>query len=993
MYINVKTEASILKSTIRDETLVSFLKEQQMRACAVTNNNLYGFINRRNLFQENGLKLVPALSFELDTKDKLPLQVYAMNEKGYKNLIKLSSAVKMSETGKCSSTTFNAYSEGLKAVIPHYLGDWHRYSSLTWILSTFGEGNVYLAVNRTNGEILQIEELTQKVAAGNNMPIIATHHSYFAKQELASAYQMVRGIDAGSMGHLTEDERNSYMPTQEQMTQWFIDKPLWLENARQLIEESKIDYPEKQFQMPQFPLNEGKKDSEVLRELAIAGLKVRLYGAVSGQIPAEYMERLDYEISVINGMGFASYFLMVSDFINFCRKEGILTGPGRGSSASSLVAYSLYITNVDPLMYNLLFERFLNPERISMPDIDVDILDTRRMEVVKYFENKYGSEYVAQIITFGKLTMKAAARDTGRMLQVDPTDLKLMSTLLNRTRKTTLRDAYESSQTLRDFVSSSDRNKQWFNLSYQIEGLTRNTSTHAAGVILTPKPLIEYVPVEKGSETKHITQWDMNEVESQGVLKMDFLGLSTLRLIDDILISLEKTYGIKPTLHTIPLDDRATYELLQKGTVEGIFQLESEGMRTALMSVVPTSINDIIAVNALYRPGPMEFIPDYAARKKGESPVEYPDASLENILSETYGIIIFQEQILLIAQQYAGYSLGQADLLRRAIGKKKRDVLEAQQSQFVEGAVKQGHTAENATAIFEVIVKFAEYGFPKSHSTAYSIITYQMAYLKANYPSHFYTALLNKTTGNATKIKTILSEMKQAGVVILPVDVKASSYKCKPEQGKVRLGYSIVSGVSTSSAETIKNATNRAATFKEFKFVINISKYETEISSLIKVGAFDSSYGPDRNSLLAEMTIGATDDLSLFFAEEPTDKVVESVSNYDLEMNVLGFSLQQHPVEAFRANGYEQRISNLVENSEVQVIGLIEEVKMTMTKKKEEMAFVKLTDETGTVSLTVFPRVYAANKVKLNKGQLIQITGKVEVKYKKTSIIVNKITA
>lgn len=990
MYINVKTEESILKSTIRSEALVSFLKEQGATGCAVTNDNLFGFINRRDLFKKEGLNLVPALSFELDTNDVLPLQVYAMNEKGYKNLIKLSSAIKMSPKEKCSSDDLKAYSEGLKAVIPYYLGDWYKYSNLNWITPIYSEG-IYLGVIRTNGEKLQIEEQTQVVAAENNLPIIAMHNSYFIRPDQANAYALVRGIDAGSMGYLTEEEKNSYMPTQAQFSQWFNDQSLWLENARSLIASSNINYPEKRFHMPQFPLSEGKNDADILRELATAGLKVRINGGVFGDIPSKYQERLDYEISVINGLGFASYFLMVSDFINFCRKEGILTGPGRGSSASSLVAYSLYITNVDPLQYDLLFERFLNPERITMPDIDVDILDTRRVEVVQYFERKYGSRHVAQIITFGTLAMKAAARDTGRMLQMEPAELKQMSTLLDRTRKTTLKDAYECSQTLRDFVNKSDRNKQWFSLAYQIEGLTRNTSTHAAGVILTPQPLVEYVPVTKGTDTKHITQWDMNEVESQGVLKMDFLGLSTLRVIEEVLQSLEKTYGIKPTLHTIPLDNRATFELLQKGAVEGIFQLESEGMRNALMSVEPTSINDIIAVNALYRPGPMEFIPQYAARKKGEVPVEFVDASIQNILADTYGIIIYQEQILLIARQYAGYSLGQADLLRRAISKKKREVLEAQQKQFVEGAVKQGHTAENATAIFEVIVRFAEYGFPKSHSTAYSMITYQMAYLKANYPSHFFTALLNKSVGNVSKIKTLLAEMKELGVEVLPVDVTMSSHECKSEQGKVRLGFNVVGGISVATADTIANATKSAETVNEFKFAMNVQKYEKEIESLIKVGAFDTSYGTDRNSLLAEIAAGG-DDLSFFFAEQ-TEKEVATTSNYDLEMSVLGFSLEKHPVEAYRAKGYEQMLNKLTENEQVQVIGLIEEVKPTITKKKQEMAFVKLSDETGTVSITVFPNVYAANKDKLNKGQMVQVAGKVEVKYKKTSIVANTIKA
>jgi len=539
-------------------------------------------------------------------------------------------------------------------------------------------------------------------------------------------------------------------------------------------------------------------------------------------------------------------------------------------------------------------------------------------------------------------------------------------------------------------------NQIWFDTCCRLEGLSRNKSTHAAGVVLTPKPLVNYVPVQKGNDGVYLTQWTMGEVEGEGVLKMDFLGLANLRIIDNICVSLERTYNIKPTLETIPLDDPNTFKLLQNGWTEGIFQLESDGMRDALMQIKPTKFEDIIAINALYRPGPMEFISTYAKRKQGLEKVTYLHPLLEPILKETYGIIIYQEQIMRIAQVFAGFTLGEADLLRRAIGKKKREILEEQQALFVKGAANQNHDVKVAEEIYSLIVKFADYGFPKSHATAYSVITYQMAYLKANYPSHFYAAQLNQAIGNVAKTKKILAEMRSRKITILPIDIQRSEINITSENKAVRLGLLNVKGIGESKLNTYIQADKGQDLF-EYARNIGANFDVKAMAGLIKAGAFDKVFKQNRGTLLASLERAADYSLidgSLDFGfGTPTYDVQSDKDNcYQLEIEACGFSMTNHPVEAIRSVELKDNTASGAAGQLVKVPGLIEAVKLTITKKKEEMAFVTVSDEFGTSSVTVFPALYNNTKQLLKEGNLILVDGKIEQKFNKKSITSNKIT-
>ncbi|MBQ0140187.1 MAG: DNA polymerase III subunit alpha [Kurthia sp.] len=997
MYLNVTTHSNLLKSTIRVEEIVKFLKEQNVAGCAITNEQLYNVHDFKDQLEAAGLNPVFGLRLLLDCgKDgKLPLFVYATNKEGFDNIMKLASSSMLQNDKIIKFTWLNAYKNGLLAIIPGLDNRWINKEGQIQALKQTFDKNLLLGIARTKGIRHPQENQFVAYAQNHQLPIVALHESYYLMEDDALAYEVLRGIDNGTpLESLTPISTQYYMPTVQEMTTWFADCPQWLENAKSIVASCKVMFPEYVAHMPEYSLTNGENPAQCLERLATMGLQVRLTGNVSStyQIPQDYLDRLNYELSVINKMGYASYFLIVADYMAFARRAGILTGPGRGSSASSLVAYSLQITNVDPLQYGLLFERFLNPERVSLPDIDIDFIDSRRHEMIHYLVEKYGKDYVAQIGTFGNLTMKAAGRDVGRMLKFDTKTLKDISTMLDRTRKLTLNEAYECSTTVQKFVNASPLNQLWFKLSLKLEGITRNTSTHAAGVVLTPQPLIEYVPLQQGNEGAYLTQWNMGDVEKMGVLKVDLLGLRNLGIIEDVCKSLEITYKVKPTLETIPLNDTATFQLLQEGDVEGIFQLESEGMRQSLVSIVPTTINDIIAINALYRPGPMDFIKDYAARKLGQEQVVYPHQTLKPILEETYGIIIYQEQILKIAQTFAGFTIAEADLLRRAISKKKRAVLDQQKQLFVQGAVNQGHNAQVAEDIYSLIVKFAEYGFPKSHSTAYSLITYQMAFLKANYPSHFYSALLNNAMGNVVKVKKILAEMKKRGIVILPISLENSDFLNKSENKAVRLGFKNIKGAVEAKIKPL--VVKPSGDFFSYAKQVGASFDNELVALLIKSGAYDGLFGIDRSTLLASLDTASNESMvNEFFnfsavgATYQTASVVKSDS--ELEIEVMGFTIQAHPISEKRTPEFTLTFAQLKAGQNIKVLGQVDNIRETITKKQEKMAFASCSDESGTISVTLFPREYAV--AKLTVGQTVVIMGKVEEKYGKTQIVANAI--
>lgn len=1018
IYPQIRTSADLLKSTIRIEELIPFLLEQKAEACAIVNSKLYGLLPFYREVKKAGIHPVIGLTVKAQFHEEveLPLILYAKTNKGYKNLLKISSGVSIREDELLPIRWLQGYSTDVVAVIPScdQEGIWLAHKSQIEQLKSIFPNRLYFSISRLGGRKATFENDVEMLSGELKIPIMATHECLFMKKEDAFSFQVARRIDTGvklNESIQSNDEwKYHYIPTEREWYEWFCDRTEWLNVTKELLFSCHVDIQTANHLMPKFPVPSGQSVEQLLTELAFKGLKERLK---TNNLKEIYVERLQYELQVIHSMGYADYFLIVADFMNYARSQKILTGPGRGSSASSLVAFAMYITDVDPIVYGLLFERFLNPERVTLPDIDIDFVDSRRQEVIQYVTQKYGERYVAQIITFGTLSAKAVARDVARMFNFDTETLEMISRLIPNKLGITLKEAYQMNEELRHWIEGEEIRKQWFEVALKLEGLPKNASTHAAGVVLCPIPIVEVVPIEKGHDGIYLTQWPMADVEQMGLLKMDFLGLRNLSMIEQILKLIERTYGKRLDLHSIPLNDRKTFELLQNGDSNGIFQLESSGMKSALMEIGPTQFSDIVAVNALYRPGPMQFIPTYASRKKGLEKVRYHHPDLVPILKETYGIIVYQEQIMQIAHVLAGFSLGQADLLRRAVSKKNREVLERERESFVKGCLQKGYSEEVGRAVYEEIVRFANYGFAKSHAVAYSLISYQMAYLKANYPTEFYAAMMTYATGNQEKLFSLIVEARNKGIKILRPSIHQSNRIFLVENGRIRFSLSAIKGVSQPFLQKLLQVRREAHQFHDFfDFAVSLSGsyfQRKNIEPLIKAGALDD-FGKDRATLLASIEAAEkhaqlnrpTEEEDLFSSKhylfgKPKYAIVDSIPNnikLQFEKEVLGFYLSEHPVERIRAtittNANTLYVKSMQPGSYVKMIGLVETIRKTRTKKGEQMAFSQIQDEYGSLSITIFPKQFNECAGWLKEGSLIYIEGMLEKRYKQAQIIVKK---
>ena len=761
--------------------------------------------------------------------------------------------------------------------------------------------------------------------------------------------------------------------------------------------------------MPVFPVGEGETSTALLEKNSTVGLKSRV-----ANLDERYQQRLRYELGIISEMGFADYFLIVEDFMRYAKENHILTGPGRGSSAGSLVAYALGITDVDPIRYGLIFERFLNPGRITLPDIDIDFADNRRGEVIDYVAQKYGKTKVAQIITFGTLSARSVARNVARVFDFSNEEMTFLSKEISNRHRITIQDAVAESKQLRDWIAIEPIRNRWLEAAKLLEGLPRNASTHAAGVILSPIPLVEAVPLQSGGEGIYLTQWPMGDVEEQGLLKMDFLGLRNLTLLDRIRSMIAFDKGIRVDFEKIPLNDEKTFELFRAGDMTGIFQFESEGMRNALRLIRPNRFEDIFAINALYRPGPMDNIPLYSRRKNDNEKITYIHPKLESILAETYGVIVYQEQIMEIAVRVAGFSMAEADLLRRAVSKKKRDVLQKERIHFTESAVVNGFPQETAAAIYDLIVKFADYGFPKSHAVAYSLISYRLAFFKANEPAYFYAALLSSMTGNSEKTTELLREAEAKGIKVLPPSIRQSKYLYTVEKGAIRIGLGSIKGVPPTFYDSLKQARKSGGKWKTlFDMAASLGGHvftEKSVRPLIKAGALDE-FGETRDVLLA--SIDAAIAHALFIrpndGEDLFGGILQSIASpkyspggtmprlqmLEYEREVLGFYLSEHPALEMKkaAGGNFNEISSigvLPDRAAVKLIGLITDIKRIRTKKGEAMAFITLQDETGKISCTLFPKQYITSNNELVEMALLQLEGTVEHRKGQPQILVQQ---
>jgi DNA polymerase-3 subunit alpha len=1028
IHLHVYSAYSLLTSTASVPDLIKNAQEKGFSAIALTDRNvMYGTVEFYKLCQKNNLKPIIGLTVDVESdysnNESYPLVLLAENDRGYKNLLKISSTVQTKTDNGIPLKWLKHYSEGLIAITPGLEGEIEQLiindneeiarDMIRKLDTIFGQDSFFLAIQ--NHHLEQETKIRNKftiMSKEMNVPLVATNPVYYLEKEDMFAHECLLAIKNGDK--LQDDHREKmendqfYLKTAGEMVDCFSDITDALENTIQIANRCHFDIELNKTYLPAFPTEKGIPAEEFLDKLCKQGLSERFSSP-----SMEYFERLSYELAVIKRMQFSNYFLIVWDFMKYAREHGILTGPGRGSAAGSLVAYVLYITDVDPLKHNLLFERFLNPERISMPDIDIDFPDHRRDEVINYVAAKYGKLHVAQIVTFGTLAAKAVLRDIGKVFGLNSKELEHLSRMIPSRLGIDLKGAYKESEALRRFINESPMYQRLFETALKLEGLPRHTSTHAAGVVISEKPLIDLIPIQRGTNHVFLTQFSMEYLEEIGLLKMDFLGLRNLTLIDSILSSISRKTGKKINISSIPLDDTLTFNLLAKGETTGVFQLESEGMRKVLTRLKPSHFEDIVAVNALYRPGPMENIPLFIDRKHGVQAVEYPHPDLRPILENTYGVIVYQEQIIQIASKMAGFSLGEADLLRRAVGKKKKEILDQERSHFVQGALKKGYEQTLANDVYDLIVRFANYGFNRSHAVAYSMIAYQLAYLKANYPVYFMAGLLTSAIGNDTKIAQYVMETKQKDITVLPPSINHSGYSFQVEQEGIRYSLAAVKSVGAAALKEIFQARKKKRFADLFDFCIRVSSKAINrktLEFLVHSGCFDE-FGEDRAVLLASLDVAMehaqifkpTDNnqFDLFedeFMPKPKYMKVDPISQENkltFEKEALGFYLSDHPLsiyeEQLKQSGAHSLFGMNHNNQRVSVGVYITSMKSIRTKKGDSMAFLTVSDSSGEMEAVAFPNVYKKYSHLLGHGRFTLLEGKIEERDGKQQLIIQQV--
>lgn len=1043
VHLHLHTQYSLLDGQIRIPDLIARAKEYKMPAVAVTDHgNLFGAMEFYSQVKSSGLKpivgcevyVAPGSRFDQSAKvgqvTSHHLILLCENEKGYRNLCRL--VTKGFQEGfyykpRIDLELLEQYNEGLICLssclsgeVPSLLlaGDEKGAAECaSWFREVFGAERYYLELQE-NGmeEQRRVNSGLADLAAKLDLKLVATNDCHYLDQADHRAHEILLCIQTGKK--MDDPDRMSFSSDQfffkspEQMAHHFRHVPEAIKNTRVVADRCSLLLEFGQIHMPRFDLGTGETLRERFDKEARAGLETRLATLKEkGDLPPEtetrYREQLEYEIRMIQEMGFSGYFLIVADFIGFAKKNGIPVGPGRGSAAGSLAAYSLRITDIDPIRYNLLFERFLNPERKSMPDIDVDFCMDGRDRVIEYVSQKYGKDNVAQIITFGRMQAKAVVRDVARVLGFPYATADQIAKLIPEALKMTLDKALKEEPRLKEMMKRPDVG-DLINTARSLEGLTRHASTHAAGIVISDRPLVEHLPLYVGNNGETITQFDMTWVERIGLVKFDFLGLKTLTVIDQTLKLIESCRGQTLDLNALPLDDAETFTILSRGDTLGIFQLESSGMRDVLTKFKPSVFEDLIAILALYRPGPLEsgMVDDFINRKHGRTSIEYPLPELEPILKETYGVIVYQEQVMSISKVLADYSLGEADLLRRAMGKKKAQEMAEQKNRFEKGAAKNKIDPERATYIFDLMEKFAGYGFNKSHSAAYAMVTYQTAYLKTHYPAEFMAAQLSCEAGNTDKITLYISECRNMEIEVVPPHVNQSFQNFHVADGKIIFGLNAVKNVGEGAVVSIIEAREGGGSFcslQDFTRRVDLRKTNKKvIESLIKCGALDGM-GSSRRAMsealdsVMEQAAGfqkekAEGQFNLFVSDcEPNgslaDQPIPQLSEWDdliklqQEKEIMGFYVTGHPLMNFQGlidrytNATCANLGDAEPNSLVRIAGMIKKIKEINTKKGDRMAFVTLEDLTGTTEVTVFSDLYLPTRDLLQSSEPLMISG------------------
>ncbi|WP_282801306.1 DNA polymerase III subunit alpha [Secundilactobacillus kimchicus] len=1022
--LSVISSFSLLQSTTSIDDLVKAAKERGYQAIALTDRNvMYATVAFYQACQRAGIQ--PVIGLTLTTSgivaedQAFDLVLLAKDFVGYQHLMKLSSLKNTQATeGPLDFKVVAPLLDHLMVINPvegelaHWLlqGNMAAVEELIHRQVAVVDAQSILIGANANQPAAVVRQL-KTLAADFRVALVALPTIAYLNANDHFAVQVLTAIkDGTTISHLADAKAKTGQ--------------LWLKPAADFEAEFKAAglgaaaqesahvaatcSVQLQFQKPQLPVfktPDGQSAQAYLQTLCEQGLKRRFQqNQIAPVDQPAYSDRLAHELAVIDRMGFNDYFLIVWDVMRFSRSSGIITGPGRGSAAGSLVAYVLGITDVDPIAFNLLFERFLNEERAQMPDIDLDIPDDRRDEVLQYTHDKYGHERVGQIITFGTLAAKQAIRDVGRVFGLRPYEQSTWSNAIPNLLHVSLKEALAQSQPLKNLISDSETNALLFETAVKLEGLPRHYSTHAAGVVLSDHPLTEIVPVQNGSEEMLMTQYTKDYVEQVGLLKMDFLGLRNLSIMANALKMVQEQTGQQLPIEQVPLDDPATLALFQHGDTNGVFQFESAGIKNVLQRLRPDSFELVAAVNALYRPGPMENIDHFIRRRFNQEPITYPDASLKPILAPTYGIIVYQEQVMQAASIMGGFTLGQADLLRRAMSKKKKQTMDAMQKRFVEGAEKNGVSTENAVRTFDYIDRFANYGFNRSHAVAYSKMAFELAYLKAHYPAAFFAALLNSVLNNGAKTKLYLMEAKRHQVAILPPDVNRSGSVFQLTDGAIRFGLGSIKGIRRDFLRDLLCERDANGPFKSLhQFLLRLDekwRKQDLLEALIYAGAFDQ-FGANRAELVTSLPEFLSsvelsgNSVDLFEALAPKIKPVKDLSltaKLAKEDEYLGAYLSGHPVEQYQSLMTEKHatpIADLVADQAVTLVIYLTKVRTIRTKRGDEMAFLTGNDLTGDVSVTVFPNLYRSVTEWLDQNQVVVITGKTETNRGNVQVVAN----
>lgn len=1035
-HLHVHTEYSLLDGASRISDLISRASDMGMESLAISDHgSMYGVVPFVVAARKAEVKPVIGVEFYLTSRsrfDRVPhredinyhLLLLAENDTGYRNLMKLVTHSYIDGyyyKPRVDREILRQHCEGiialtacLKGEIPQRLlnDELEEAERLAReYRDIFGERNLYLEVQDQGitGQ-KKINDGLADIGRRLGLPLAATNDVHYTMQDDSKAHDVLLCIQTNSTLDQPDRLRFSsdqfYLKSPEEMGKLFAWAPEAVTNTTEIAERCNVNLEFDRYLIPRYQVPDGYDVNSYLEKLAEDGMN-RVYPEITEQV----RERFEYELSVIRDMEFSGYFLIVYDFVHKAKEKGIMVGPGRGSAAGSLVAYSLGITAVDPLKYDLLFERFLNPSRRTMPDIDIDFCYRRRPEVIEYVTEKYGSDRVAQIITFSTMAARAAIKDAGRAFNVEYGKMDKLAKMVPEEIGITIEKALASSPDLRQAYETDDILREVIDMALKLEGLTRQDSIHAAGVVIADEALSNYTPVQKKAK-EIITQFDMDAIQKIGLLKMDFLGLRTLTVIGDALNNIRSTRGEDIDLEKLPLDDEETFALMRRAETIGIFQLESSGMRGLIQDLKPSCFEDVIALIALYRPGPLGtgMVQDFCKRKNGKLQIEYPHPDLEPILRETYGIFLYQEQVMRLAVDMAGYSMAEADGLRGAIAKSKADKVAAERHKFVDGAVAKGYPDKLARQVFDLVEGFGKYGFNKSHSTAYAVISYQTAYLKAHYPNEFMAALLSSISHDKDKVRRFTTECRRMGMSVLPPDINESESDFTPVKQGIRFGLTAIRNLGPNPVDAIIRERKADGPYLSFINFCNRSEASVlnkkALESLIKSGAFDS-FGHTRNYLLKVYDAAA--DMALerrrlreagqfsLFGEEPSElsdlglggEITDEMPRDQLlsyEKDILGLYVTDHPIMQVRntlRKYVECEIDQLSEQQDGSVKwvgGIVNKISKKVTKKGDIFIRFMLEDLTGEVEVTVFPSIYTKFKEIIHEDVIICIKGKLEKK-------------